>query len=244
MMPQRDPFLAAVWLRPVYVTTRELDHLASVLELSGSRRGQRLSEELPGVYTLDRQAVMLTEVYRSNFFLTNQADLIQQAIEASAAGLHSAAVSLLISVIEHVACAAAGHGSYEHGNPFVLLARDMAGMAALEEEEMDDADPGRNERIRLLKSFKQLIDDRFVMETGERPYGLGRYGIFGAFLDRNADKTNFLRLLSVLDHLAFFGALHQEELSTDPPGATDESKVLAGRLERIRQFHSDLKVSQ
>ena len=222
-------FESVDWIVPPYIQLGKLLKLATRIKAVEPDDKHRLLEAgLRSFYNPDDIAVMLLERYNKTQYIADFKQEISEAIEAAQLGLFHAAVSTLIPVVEGVIRRLATIRGQPIDRGTNQLIREIDDLIKRQKDSSLAASI-IDERILMLKSFKNFLEKKFLIST-QKYVGTGnlnRHGILHGVFNSFGYDWNFYKVLSFLDLLCFFIALSTKRISALAPVPTFQSQMLA-----------------
>jgi hypothetical protein len=192
-----------------------------------------LQRMLLDIYDERHLSAMLLGLYAKTIYVRDYKLQISEAIEASFSGLHYAAVSTMIPVLEGIIRKVAKAEQRDVGSGTKKIIDELNHIL---NKELNS--PHRfDERVVMLTSLKNFFSDRLLSSTANYN-GLdefNRHGILHGIFGDYGSATNFFRCITILELLCFVMALSYGG-SCFAPEETVESLNLS-------EYYSSLKLA-
>jgi hypothetical protein len=241
------------WFHPAYIARGEVAKVVkSVQAVEPAQREDLLQTELGVVYTPGHIASMLVDRYPQLSWLALHIETIRESVEVFFCGYRRVAIAGLLPVVEGVLQRMLNTVRTEGG---VTGAELLSQVISTECERATERlvyhrtwIPQEYRERAFLEAFDEYIRMLGIFDTFGRthlfantstvvdPSKLNRHGILhGKFTEFGRD-SNFFRLWSILDMLAFMMTLSTSGVSVFVPELTAESAAFACRLEYVRNM--------
>ncbi|WP_205619858.1 hypothetical protein [Acidocella sp. MX-AZ02] len=222
------------WLIPAFQTVAFTETLARAIEISPEHEKlEVLRESVAAIYSPPYLAAMYLHRYIQVPHISEFANRIDESFRVFFSGYRSAAVTLMIPVLEGVLrkVATSANRNVGHGTKGLIVELEK-----LVEEEKSS--PERfDERLFMFELLLDFMRDKFLkntdLYTGHQNFN--RHGILhGVFGDFDED-LNFFRTVMLLDFLLLILIYRRLAfVSVFTPAATDESRALAAEYSNLR----------
>lgn len=229
-----DSFRSVDLVLPPYFGLGGMSALSALIEKQPTSELKQgiLKEILPLMYGDECLATFQVGIFATVPFVRDFKLPICQAIEAAAAGMHHAAVSTLLPVLEGtILKAATAQGSPIRAGNSKQLIGALDQILAKENASLNPY----FERVAMLESLRDFFQARLLVPTNS--YSgfdqLNRHGILHGLYEGYGADTNFFRLIALLSLVCFALRLSYGG-SMFAPAKTSESIAFADHLARIR----------
>jgi hypothetical protein len=180
---------------------------------------------------------MLLGLYSKIIFVSDFKVQISEAIEASFAGLHHAAVATMLPVLEGVVRKNATAAGRDVGSGTKKIIDELD--RALEKENQS---PYKfQERVVMLEALRDFFDEKLLKNTalyvGMDEFD--RHGILHGIFGSYGVKLNFYRAVTTLNSLCIVITCLHGGFSMNPPVETSASLMLAGYYGSLKQQKPD-----
>lgn len=243
-----DFFEKVEWFYPAYMMQRFVAAVQQLVESENKEWRVAFEAALALAYTPEYIATMLIDRYRAIPQIAGRVHLIKESVEAFYFALTSVAIASLLPVIEGVLSEMLLGLANRQDQTGVELLRQVTS-AAIESAARGviyyDAwiPPEYRERhflvvadeyVEMLEVFERFGSRFFFAKTEDyKGTGLNRPGIVHSVITDYGSPSNFYRLLSILDFLAFVGSMNTSGVSLLAPNDTPTSLMVARRLKGL-----------
>lgn len=226
-------FKGVDWVVPAYIPLGKLSMFGGMIEQAPQAQKQAVLERaLRSIYDEPHFASFLLGLYERTRHVRDFKVQITEAIEAWHSGLHHAAVTVMVPVLEGIVRKIAREGQRDVGSGTRRVIAELDGLIAKE-----DRSPRRfEERIVMLTGLRDFFALRLLTHTDayDGLDQLNRHGILHGMFEQYGKAVNFLRLITLLELICFAMALAHGG-SSFAPNHTPESDSLAERYRKLRQ---------
>lgn len=222
------------WLIPAFQTVAFTETLARAIEISPEHEKlEVLRESVAAIYSPPYLAAMYLHRYTQVPHISEFKRHIDESFRAFFSGYKSAAITLMIPVLEGVLrkVATSANRNVGHGTRGLIVELEK-----LVEEEKSS--PKRfDERLYMFELLLDFMRDKFLKNTDNYTghQNFNRHGILHGVFGEFDDDLNFFRSVMLLDFLLLILIYRQlASVSVFTPEATDESRVLAAEYINLR----------